>query len=194
MLGEHVLAEIDIERGQRLVGGDVHEVHLVGVVVLDQLVDDADIGGPGIERRDLVFDHARQPAERHVVDAAGDDEVDLLGLGEILIGFDALGDVLPGVGLDQLDHAAAEHAARLVHLVDRDLRTAKGAASGVGGERTDKADFHRPVLGQDCRSLGYQERCEKRTRRCLHHRSHGRRCSLFIIVTRRLIFLTPIET
>ena len=138
---QNIGAEIDVERRQRLVRGDVHEIGGHPLRVFDNHVDDADIAGPGVQCRDLVFLHARQPAERDVVDGAGDDEVHLRRLGEIFIGLHALGHVFGRVGGDE-GNLLPIKAAGGVQLLNSDLGAAEGGEAGVGGHRADEADLH----------------------------------------------------
>ena len=141
LLGEHVLAEVDIEYGQCVVVGHIHEVHFVLVVFLDDLVDDADIRGPGVEGRRPEFRHTLEPAQRHVVDAARNDEVHVLDFIEIFVSPDALLHVLARVGHDELDHAPAKYAAGGVELLDGDLGAPDRALAGIGIERADIANL-----------------------------------------------------
>ena len=137
---QYVCAEADVERCQRLVRGYVHEIRFHQLRFLDHHVDDADIAGPGVQSRNAVFLHSWQPAKRHVIDGAGDDEVDLFGLGKVLVGLDALGNVFAGVCCDQRN-LLAHHPARCVELVDCDFGSAQGRKPGIRTERSDEADF-----------------------------------------------------
>ena len=166
VLGQHVLAEIDIEHGQGKVAGDIHKVHFVLVVILDDLVDDADEGGPGIERRRAVFGHALKPAERDIIDAARNNEIDILDFVEIFVSADTLGHIFAGIGLDELDHAPAEHTAGGIEFLDGNLGSAQRAFTGIGIERADESHLDR--IGGRSGLRG-----EKGPRRCdCNERSH----------------------